>query len=348
MGMDFPWMIGATDVAGMPRIQKYGVDIGAHESPFQMELVPQVNISHAQLYETRREGNAAFRLLSRESPSSQDWHPVGEVFYPGEDRVIAVARGPRPNWLPSHAWQISPSGDLFSLAFDGVDDFAFVPHNDVMNCSDAMTIEMWINPASQGVPGVLLAKALSGSIVCYSVELDASGRAVFKVFEESGAAFVQVQSESVFMPGEWKHLAAVYTGTAASVFVNGVSESQTVASGVVRVNTLAHLHIGSILADNAYKGMLDDVRLWSVSRTALQIAETYKEPLSGSEDGLEGYWMLSEGTGQMLADLSGNELHMTLGTSLNAEPFDPAWSSNVPGEQIYELIYEFGRPWQFV
>ena len=46
--------------------------------------------------------------------------------------------------------------------------------------------------------------------------------------------------------------------------------------------------------NNGYKGNLSDVRIWNVARTPEQIAANYTNRLTGTEEGLVGYWPLKD------------------------------------------------------
>ena len=50
-----------------------------------------------------------------------------------------------------------------------------------------------------------------------------------------------------------------------------------------------------------YDGGLDELRLWSVARTASELQATLTTELTGSELGLRGYWRFNEGSGPTVA-----------------------------------------------
>jgi hypothetical protein len=78
---------------------------------------------------------------------------------------------------------------------------------------------------------------------------------------------------------------------------------------------------------NHYGGLLDEVRVWNVARTAKQIRQNVKKALNlRKANGLVAYWRMNEGSGQVAADASGNGHDMQLADS----PADPAWVS--PGK----------------
>jgi|GEM_PF-5150954 len=59
-------------------------------------------------------------------------------------------------------------------------------------------------------------------------------------------------------------------------------------------------------ASNAYRGKLDEMRLWEVQRTSQQITELYHSSVSPLTPGLRAYWNLNEGSGNTVSDQSPN------------------------------------------
>lgn len=58
-----------------------------------------------------------------------------------------------------------------------------------------------------------------------------------------------------------------------------------------------------------YKGLLDEIRFWSIAKSAQDIQNNYDQPVVGNETGLVGVYSLKEGTGSSSAcnDLSPSE-----------------------------------------
>ena len=54
---------------------------------------------------------------------------------------------------------------------------------------------------------------------------------------------------------------------------------------------------------NGYHGRFDELRIWLVMRTALQIRENMHLTLDGTENGLIGYWPFNEGSGTIAHDI---------------------------------------------
>jgi hypothetical protein len=69
---------------------------------------------------------------------------------------------------------------------------------------------------------------------------------------------------------------------------------------------------------------IDEIRVWDRTRTQNEILETMFALLSGTEEGLLGYWPMDEGAGQMTGDRAGTN-PLQLGTSPEPDDHDPSW-----------------------
>ncbi len=97
--------------------------------------------------------------------------------------------------------------------------------------------------------------------------------------------------------GEWHHVAMVFKSQEGRVsfFVDG--EFIGSADGFERTinNGRSPFQIGTRqgLALTAFDGLIDDVQVWNIARTPMEILRDYQTELSGDESGLVGYWQLN-------------------------------------------------------
>ncbi len=75
-----------------------------------------------------------------------------------------------------------------------------------------------------------------------------------------------------------------------------------------------------------YQGLIDEVRIWSVTRSGSEIAGAMNARLTGSEAGFVGYWTFDEGAGDVAADATGNGHDGRLGSAVGADANDPQWT----------------------
>jgi hypothetical protein len=121
--------------------------------------------------------------------------------------------------------------------------------------------------------------------------------------------------------GTWYHLGLYSTAGTLKFYVNG-SLDQTLSTTVNGFP--ANTDIGSDSGGNNFDGLIDDVALWSVDRSAdmAGLAAGTTDPATLTT-GLLALWRLEEGSGTTTADASGNGNTGTLTGGVT-------WSSDVP------------------
>lgn len=122
----------------------------------------------------------------------------------------------------------------------------------------------------------------------------------------------------------WHHFAVTWDGTDEHVYLDGVEFA--VDAGVARAaanTTKSDIHILEYYSNGGKtRGKIFDVRIWSVERTAQQIAENYLAQLEGDESGLEAYYPMNEGSGTPIDKTGNSTFTITIGNSANG----PNWA----------------------
>ncbi|MCI0515967.1 T9SS type A sorting domain-containing protein, partial [candidate division KSB1 bacterium] len=77
-------------------------------------------------------------------------------------------------------------------------------------------------------------------------------------------------------------------------------------AGEIADNRTYDLRIGNSKGGFAFDGVIDEVRVWNVARTAEQIQVNMNCYLTPNAPGLIGYWKMEAGNGQILNDDSNN------------------------------------------
>jgi signal transduction histidine kinase/CheY-like chemotaxis protein/ligand-binding sensor domain-containing protein len=101
-----------------------------------------------------------------------------------------------------------------------------------------------------------------------------------------GRTWLSWDAPPVLLVDAWNHVAMVCDGQEQIVYVNG-AETLRKPSATPPVRTpLRWLGRNS----SSFRGSIDEVRVWSIARTADQIANAYRDRLTGTEDGLTALW----------------------------------------------------------
>lgn len=174
-----------------------------------------------------------------------------------------------------------------------------------------------------------------------------SGRTILMVARKEGrylpCLFIggsYVYGTTAVESGVWHHVAAVREGnlTTARIYVDGVQEGVSTTFPAVAPSENDLQTSGASLynpqSPGFIRGAVADVRVWSVARTAGEIAALRFDPLGGSESGLLHYWPLRDGKGTTAADLAGGKPGTLTGVS---------WSWTVADD--FPMMRESGAVW---
>jgi glucose/arabinose dehydrogenase/chitodextrinase len=152
-----------------------------------------------------------------------------------------------------------------ALSFDQVNDYLSVPNSSSLNFSgNAMTLSMWINPASISGDSVVLGKFwntnMSSPFYQYGLELS-GGKPQFYI--GTGTGLMGAGMDTPLALSQWTHLAVVYNGLTAQFYVNGTMVSSKSLTANITARGMS-LRIGAD-ADpwQFYKGSLDNVRIYN-------------------------------------------------------------------------------------
>ncbi len=134
---------------------------------------------------------------------------------------------------------------------------------------------------------------------------------------------VSVQSTSNVVTGTWVHVAATRNATTGEliVYVDGVQEGSLIAANRGMVAAAAQLTIGgNLVSSRYYTGLVDELRIWNVTRTPAEIAASKNLRVTGTEAGLVGYYRFDDPGAATVTDLSSALKHASLSGSPGWEP----------------------------
>jgi len=117
----------------------------------------------------------------------------------------------------------------------------------------------------------------------------------------------------------WYHVAATYDGTTAKLYMDGSLVGQAAVTGATWAGQTAELIAGGnpIAEPNLnpgvdFRGLMDEVRVWSVARTEAEINANKDQALTGKEGHLEAYYTVDGDVGSTIQDKTANNRDATL------------------------------------
>ena len=196
--------------------------------------------------------------------------------------------------FPPPAMAVSPpNGPGTALSFDGLND-QLTAATAVPTGDSPYTIEAWIKPLSMHV-GTIAAWGTFGA----PNQVNAFRLAPTGLVNYWWANDLAV---NINLAGAWHHVAASFDGTTRQIVVDGLVVGSDMPSG--HNASGANFSIGAANNGEFFNGQIDELRIWSVGRTAEQILSDMRRQLRGDEPGLVAYYRFDESTGLQAFDSS--------------------------------------------
>lgn len=276
--------------------------------------------------------------VTTDGTGSASFSPTLALELPEGQVVTATATDPGGN--TSEFSECVTVGDVNlaggALSFDGINDIAVIPDDASLDLTASLTVEAWVLVSS---PDFFRRPVLSKGTNLGNYTLGILGddtEAVPGSVELSYATGTGNVSccggPPTIVFGEWTHVAATFVGGVLRVYINGefvdsVSDQPgpTANTANLVLGRALYLSGGEIFTADHYAGVIDEVRVWNVARSAAEIAASYNKLVSPTSPGLVGYWRFDEAAGdQNVTDLSPSGNHGTLGLDGLSASDDPA------------------------
>lgn len=183
------------------------------------------------------------------------------------------------------------------LSLDGFGDYVQVPPSASLNITDAITIEAWV--FLKTVPTESHSQAWASKYLGQLAwDIHSNGFFISRDGNENDMLEFSIPRQ------EWVHVVCVYDGLEQRVYVNGILDAQRDWPGGI-ASSGSPIQIGTHY-EQYWPGMLDEIRIWNVARTAEDIQADMDSPLTEGKEGLAGYWNFDDGTAN---DLSSHGNH---------------------------------------
>gem|GEM_PF-1400175 len=227
-----------------------------------------------------------------------------DTFLPGDDTDDTPIQTP-VSTVNTPPTIFGVEGDRSGLQFDGVDDYVEISDAHYNNLS-AGTVEVWLYVPDFSSSNIVLAKQDDGVNTMGVLGLGGAGGGAATSATDgvvtwhgnnTGGTAV---STGTITAGAWQHVAVTFSNTQVKFYINGVLDSTTMGDYSIPndVNGTVRTTLGSLIESGspteALGGMMTELRIWNVERSATEISNNYSSPLASpdTETSLIGYWPL--------------------------------------------------------
>ncbi|MDX2195323.1 MAG: LamG-like jellyroll fold domain-containing protein [Cytophagales bacterium] len=214
--------------------------------------------------------------------------------------------------------------------FDGLDDYLALTNPLVANnFTDKITISLWVNVMGNGTnyPRLVIGGRVNETFTFCFISNNANEiNGILWRPKGGGYGGVDVISPVIFTLNTWHHLVAVYDGTKASIYIDGVKNVESNTSGNIPVETTFQGAVigGETLAHEGgffpswFNGKLDDVRVYNRALPECEILSIYNGNNSCNTNNLVAHYPFCGNAN----DVSGNNYHgIVNGATLTANRF---------------------------
>lgn len=193
------------------------------------------------------------------------------------------------------------------------------PVEPAFDLTSAFTLEAWIYLTGNQPRSWIMGKATpinggaGGQMLNFGLQLDDAGTNLRFV---SAAVFLSAPNPLPMRT--WTHVAVTVDGSITRLLINGAVVATRENSPAIAPAAATPFGVGSTFDANGQGApgeadilMARQLRVWSVARTAAQIAAAMSETLPGTPVGLVALWSLDESGGLTARDISGAGRHLT-------------------------------------
>ncbi|MCX6923530.1 MAG: LamG domain-containing protein [Verrucomicrobia bacterium] len=167
-----------------------------------------------------------------------------------------------------------------AFAFDGSSQYVEIPGSEDLHFTTNITMEAWIKTDTiLSFCAPIIAKGdtewrmqTAGTSPYLNIGLNRSG---------GGGLVSGINGTRNIVDGHWHHVAAVYDGSTAYLYVDGTVDVSGPASGVIGQNSYPVRIGGNAEQDRRWSGLIDEVSIYATALSSNQIAAIYAARAAG-------------------------------------------------------------------
>ena len=202
-----------------------------------------------------------------------------------------------------------------ALNFDG--------SNDLVTCSGSQntsvfSAEAWFSTGVTIADMALVSTLNEGAGSGFELHVGINGKPVITL--RNSSTWLDVVSPNVITANKWTHVAATYDGATVKLYVDGQLMNSAALPAASFVKGTSPLVLGRRSSGLLFfNGSIDEVRIWNIARSQVDIQNNMNNELNGTETGLLSYYKFNQGTAgganggtTTLTDATANAFYGTL------------------------------------
>lgn len=177
-----------------------------------------------------------------------------------------------------------------ALSFDGTGSYvqtSATPVN-IPTGSSPFTTETWIKTTNSDA-GAIITWGAASTNQFNGLELSAGNLIAFFYGNDLSVTSANISD------GQWHHIAVSYDGATRSIYIDGAMAATQNLATQPNVSSSAVYLGNSACCTHILDGTLDEVRIWNVSRTQMEIQQYMHVGLIGTETGLVALFNFNQG-----------------------------------------------------
>ncbi|MFM8596665.1 MAG: beta strand repeat-containing protein, partial [Flavobacteriales bacterium] len=193
-----------------------------------------------------------------------------------------------------------------SLHFDATNDYVNI--GDVIENLSDFTTEAWVywQGSSLAYSEIFTKDVISSMAITSADKLHSN-------FGNGTGWVAGLDSQTPIPLNKWTHVAVTRQNGVVKMYINGIEDAATITNNATGQNAAPRIiggkMVGSSVANTLFNGRIDEVRCWSVARTAAQISANLSTQFVGNEANLLAYFNFNQGAP------SGNNTGITILTN---------------------------------
>lgn len=176
---------------------------------------------------------------------------------------------------------------------------------DVQLTGDKCTVEVWMNTEKLNRDNAIFVQRKGTIKGCFCVGILANTLNPY-IYLHNGSKWGIYSATNEVVSKAWNHLAFVRDGKSYRIYVNGVlgleEDNGYDTSFITGTNAVLFNAMNNATGTSGY-GSLRELRVWNTARTEVEILASMRQKATGREEGLVGYWPLTEGYGRFIRNV---------------------------------------------